>query len=132
MSKVLYWVLALALPLAAEPTVFNDGVLNAASFMSSSLPAGSIARGSLFTIFGIRMGPTTLAQATSFPLQTTLAGVSIKITQATASPGATSVDGLPAIVTAGQITAIMPSNAPLGAAFIRVTYLGVQSQPVRI
>ncbi len=76
--------------------------------MTPGLPAGSIAQGSLFTIFRVRLGPSS-SPSLSFPLATTLSDVSVKITQ-----GTTSVQAIPVFVSAGQINVIMPSNAPLG------------------
>ena len=43
--------------------------------MTRGLQAGSIAQGSLFTIFGVRLGPGS-SPSLSFPLATTLGGVS--------------------------------------------------------
>ncbi len=91
------------------------GVVNAASFARPGLPNGAVAQGSIFSIFGIRIGPDQAVRATQFPLGTELAGVSITITQ-----GERSVQAFPLIVTAGQINAILPSNAPLGKASLRV------------
>src|SRR5581483_5319909 len=94
----------------AAPAQFIDyrGVVNAASFTPPGLSSGSIAQGSIFSIFGQAIGPSTLAQASSFPLSTTLAGVSVQVTQ-----GNTIVNAYPIVVTANQVNAIMPSNAPL-------------------
>src|SRR4051794_3872553 len=89
----------------AQPLITPKGIVNAASLLTPGLPSGSIARGSFFSIFGARMGPDAGVSASSFPLGTTLAGVSIKITQ-----GNTSVDAIPVFVVASQINAIMPSN----------------------
>lgn len=100
------------------------GVVNAASFAPVGLSGSEIAQGSIFSIFGNSLGPATLAQVNAFPLSTTLAGVSIQVSQ-----GTTSLNALPIVVTAGQINAIMPSNAPLGQVSIRVTYNGVVSNP---
>lgn len=128
MRNALLYVASL-LPLAAQPTILPKGIVNSANFLPPGLPGGSIARGSMFTIFGKNLGPTTAAQQPSYPLQTTLAGVSVKITQ-----GTTSVDALPAFVLNTQLNVIMPSNAPLGLASVRVTYNGQTSppSPVRI
>jgi uncharacterized protein (TIGR03437 family) len=98
------------------------GVVNAASFTPPGLSGGSIAQGSIFSIFGQGIGPTTLAQVSSFPLSSTLAGVSIQVTQ-----GSTTVNAFPIVVTANQVNAIMPSNAPLGRVAIQVTFNSVAS-----
>ena len=98
------------------------GVVNAASFTPPGLSNGSIAQGSIFSIFGSGIGPATLARVSTFPLPTTLSGVSIKVIQ-----GSATVNAIPLVVTAGQVNAIMPSNAPLGRVAIQVTYNGTAS-----
>jgi len=98
--------------------------VNAASSAPAGLPNGSIAQGSLFSIYGASLGPPQPAQALSFPLGTTLQNVSIKIGQ-----GAAAVNVIPYYVSAGQINAIMPSNAPLGLQPIYVIYNGSASNP---
>ena len=42
---------------APGPIVNPNGIVNAASFISANLPAGSIAQGSFFSIFGNGLGP---------------------------------------------------------------------------
>ena len=112
---------------AQPPVIYNRAVLNAASFMPPRLPGGAIAQGSMFSIFGARIGPTTAVQATSFPLGTTLGNVSITVTQ-----GTTTVNAIPVYVSAGQINAIMPSNAPVGMASLRVRSSNLQSNPMTV
>ena len=104
---------------SAEPFVFYRGVVNAASFAPPGLPNGSIARGSIFSIFGRKLGPTAAVQVAAFPLPTELAGVSIEVCKEGAC-----VAALPLFVRADQINAIMPSDAPLGFVSIRVRYQG--------
>lgn len=111
----------------AQPYINYRGVVNSASFTPPGLPGGEIARGSVFSIFGRNMGPAELAQVNAFPLSTTLAGVSIKVIQ-----GKTSVDAFPVVVTAGQVNAIMPSNAPLGRVSLQVGYQGRVSNPATV
>ena len=95
--------------LPALPRIFPNGIVNGAGFVRPGLPGGKIARGSIFSIFGSDLGPEAGAEVSSFPLRTSLAGVSVKVTQ-----GETSVDAIPLFVRDGQINAIMPSDAPLG------------------
>ena len=118
-----------AAAIAQPPLVYNRAIYNAASYMPAGLPNGAIAQGSIFTLFGSNVGPTTGVQASSFPLSTTLSGVSIRVIQ-----GNTSVSAYPLYVGAGQINAIMPSNAPIGMASIQVTVGNSKSNlaPVRI
>jgi uncharacterized protein (TIGR03437 family) len=108
----------------AQPFIYYRGVANAASYMAGGLPGGAIARGSAFSIFGSDLGPSS-TPTLSFPLQTTLAGVSITVTQ-----GSTTVNAIPIFLAPGQINAIMPSNAPTGSVSLRVTYNGLTSNPV--
>jgi uncharacterized protein (TIGR03437 family) len=110
--------------LSAQPVIFPKGIVNAGSFARPGLPGGAIARGSVFSIFGTGLGPAAPAQVSAFPLPTTLAGVSIRLTQ-----GATAVDILPLVAVAGQINALMPSNSPLGLSSLQVTFNGVRSNP---
>src|SRR5215475_2524907 len=85
----------------AQPYLAYRGTYNAASFLAAGLPGGGIARGSAFSLFGTNIGPTSTPQL-SFPLQTTLAGVSIAVSQ-----GSTTVNAIPIAFAAGQINAIM-------------------------
>jgi uncharacterized protein (TIGR03437 family) len=114
---------------AQPPLIFNRGIFNAASFVPAGIPGGAIARGSIFSLFGARLGPTPPANANSFPLGTTLSGVAINVVQ-----GSTTVSAIPLYVSASQINAIMPSNAPLGTASIQVVVNGSGGNlhPVRI
>lgn len=118
-----------AQPSITQPLISPGGIVNAASLIAPGLPGGAIARGSLFSLFGRRVGPTAGVSASAFPLQTALAGVSIKITQ-----GSNSVDAIPVFVSANQINAIMPSNAPLGMSSVVVTANNARSfaYPVQV
>jgi uncharacterized protein (TIGR03437 family) len=113
---------------AQPPQIYYRGVVNAAHFLPQGLAQGAIARGSVFSIFGARLGPAT-SPGLSFPLQSTLGGTSVKVTL-----GTTSVDAIPVFVSPGQVNAIMPSNAPIGTATITVTFNGREGTvaPVRI
>ncbi len=116
---------------AAEgaPDVPLDAIVNAASFANRTLPGGGVARGSIFSIFGSNLGPAGGVAVTQFPLSTELGGVRIRVFTSTES-----VEAIPLFVSAGQINAIMPSNAPIGFAAVEVTYNGVTGDvsPVRI
>jgi uncharacterized protein (TIGR03437 family) len=93
------------------------GVVNGASFTAPGLSGSQIAQGSVFSIFGQGLGPATLTKVSGFPLLTTLAGVSVQVIQ-----GSTTINAFPIVVTANQVNAIMPSDAPLGRVAIQVTY----------
>jgi uncharacterized protein (TIGR03437 family) len=111
---------------AQSPFIYYRGVVNVASYMPPSLPSGAIAQGAQFSIFGSNLGPAT-SPPLAFPLSTTLSGVSISVTQ-----GATTVAAIPVFLSMGQINAIMPSNAPLGQATLRVVYNNLRSNPVPV
>ena len=113
---------------APAPIVSPSGIVNAASFISADLAAGSIAQGSFFSIFGNNLGPPNPGQkANSYPLGTTLGGVSVKVTQ-----GTQSVDAIPVFVAQYQINAVMPSNTPIGTVQVTVSYNGLTSPPAPV
>jgi uncharacterized protein (TIGR03437 family) len=111
-------LLLLILPGAAlaQPAISYRGIVNSANYAGSGLPSGGVARGSLFTIFGSMLGPATGVSAPGYPLSPSLQNVSISVTQ-----GAIQLPVYPLYVSAGQINAIMPSNAPLGIDTLQVT-----------
>jgi uncharacterized protein (TIGR03437 family) len=112
--------------LGQNPFIFTRGIVNAATFASPGLPNGGIAQGSVFSVFGKSLGPA-VSPPLAFPLTTSLGGVSIQVTQ-----GSVSVNIIPLVVSPGQINALMPSNAPLGAASLRVSFGGRTSNPAPI
>ncbi len=112
-----------AAPSATAPTITNGGIINAASYMPASMEAGALARGSFFTIFGTNLGPSQYQSQTTYPLNTTLGDVSVKITR-----GSTTVSAYMVFASANQINAILPSNAPTGDVQVVVTYRGTASQ----
>jgi uncharacterized protein (TIGR03437 family) len=114
---------------AQLPLIYNRSTYNAASYLPAGIPAGGIAQGSIFTVFGTNLGPLTAAGPHGFPLGTTLAGVSLNVIQ-----GTTTVSAIPLYVSATQINAIMPSNAPLGMASLQVIFNNGHSNmsPVQI
>ena len=54
-------------------------------------------------------------------------GVTIEVTQ-----GGVTVSAIPIFVSAGQVNAIMPSDAPLGRVSVRITFGGGQSNPASL
>ena len=120
MLRLLLFGLALVACAPGQPFIYYRGVANAASYVPSGLPNGQIARGSIFSVFGRAMGPAAGAQVSAFPLGNTLAGVGLDVCQESAC-----VPAIPIYVRQDQINAIMPSNAPLGAVSLRVTFNGV-------
>jgi uncharacterized protein (TIGR03437 family) len=124
--RLLLLALSAAAVHAQSPFIYYRGVVNVASYMPPGLPAGSIARGAQFSIFGANLGPAT-SPALAFPLSTTLAAVSISVAQ-----GTTTVAAIPVFLSPGQINAIMPSNAPLGLVTLRVTYNNFRSNAATV
>ena len=118
---VLLWFSSLGI---AQPYINYRGIVNVASYMAPGLPAGSLPQGGMIAIFGSKLGPANGVQAPSYPLGTTLSGVSVTVTQQSIT-----VNAYPVYVGAGQINAIMPSNAPLGRVSVLVTYNGATSNP---
>src|SRR5258708_23696429 len=107
---------------AQTPSIKTGGILNAARF----IVGGPSAQGLLFSIFGLNIGPPAPgATATSYPLQIRLGGVTVSVTNGRG----TTVQALPIFVRQDQINAIMPSNAPLGAVQITVTFNSITSAP---
>lgn len=107
---------------AQTPTVTPNGIVNSASFAYAGLPGGAIAPGSLFVVFGSNLGPTSLSQASSYPLPTSLSGTSVRVTV-----GSTSVNAIMVYTVASQIAAVLPSSTPTGAGNLVVTYNGKSS-----
>ncbi|MBI1354187.1 MAG: hypothetical protein GC160_07560 [Acidobacteria bacterium] len=109
----------LVAPASARPFLYYRGILNAASFAPEGLPNGAIARGSIFSLFGRDLGPAEPAIVSEFPLGASLAGVSVEVCR-----GEDCRSALPLFVAAGQINAVLPSDAPLGRVAVRVSYDG--------
>jgi uncharacterized protein (TIGR03437 family) len=107
---------------SAQPTISTNGIVNVASYAAPGLPNSSIAQGSIFAIFGSNIGPSTLAEASSFPIPTTLGGTSVSI-----NAGGQTLAAPIIYTTAGQVAAILPSATPVGSASATVTYNGATS-----
>ena len=114
---------------SAQPFIYLHAVYNAASSLPFGIPAGTIAQGSIFSIYGRNIGPATGVQASSFPLSNTLSNVSVTVTD-----GITMLNAIPVYVSASQVNAIMPSNAPTGTVSVRVVVNNARSNsvPVRV
>src|SRR5262249_36857611 len=117
MKKILFLsaLLLVATASFAQTTVVS--AVNAASYTLSGLPNAPLAQGSIFILFGTNMGPATLQGAPSLPLQTTLAGTSIKMTS-----GSTTVQAFMIYPSAGQVAAVLPSNTPVGTDSLTLTF----------
>lgn len=126
-SKLIFLTTLLAGAAAAQPIISTGGILNAASYSLSGLPNSGIAQGSMFLVFGSKLGPAALSQVSVFPLPITLAGTSMKVTV----NGVTLV--VPMVYTlASQICGILPSSTPVGTGSLTVTYNDQTSAPATI
>jgi uncharacterized protein (TIGR03437 family) len=104
---------------APRPQIAANGVVNAASNAPVGRPNSSIAQGSIFTIYGSNLGPSS-TPALAYPLETTLGGVSVQV-----SSGGTALNAIPIFVGPKQINAILPGSTPIDAsATLTVTYNG--------
>lgn len=110
------------------PAIAFDGVVNNANYLPSCATNGGIAPGALFAVFGRDLGPATLVRASSFPLQTSLAGVSVRVVAA----GGAAFDAWPLYASANQLGAVLPSNVPPGDASVIVSYQGRASTPAAV
>jgi uncharacterized protein (TIGR03437 family) len=101
--------------------------VNGASYTNSSLPNGKLAQGALFIAFGEGMGPASIERASTFPLPTSLAGTSVRVTV-----NSVTADCIMLYAVSGQVAAILPSDVPVGTGTMVLTYNGVMSAPLSI
>ena len=114
----------IAFPVFAAPTV--TAVMNAAGNASPALPNSAIAQGSIFIVKGSGLGPANLSIAPTPFQNASLSGTSVVITV-----GGATINGLMYYTSDTQIAALLPSNAPAGAATLTVTYNGQTSPAAR-
>ena len=115
------------LALAVGPAPAVSAVLNNYSYVLPGAANYGIAPGSIFVIFGSGMatpGAPAVLQDSSKGLPFTLNGASAAVTVA----GVTEQAAL-YYATQAQIAAVLPSNMPLGAGTVTVTYDGMTSEP---
>jgi uncharacterized protein (TIGR03437 family) len=124
--RVVLLVFSASALFAQQPILYYRGTVNAASLAPFGLPNAPIARGSVFTVFGENLGPAQ-SPALSFPLSSTLGGVSIGVTQS-----GTTTQAFPIFVSAGQINAVMPSTVSAGLATLRLTYQANKSNAITV
>jgi uncharacterized protein (TIGR03437 family) len=101
--------------------------VNAATYIDLSLPNGAIAQGSIAIAKGKNLGPASIAVDNKPFQNTTLGGTSVAITV-----GGTMVAALMYYTSFNQIAFLVPSNTPVGAGTITVTYAGQQGAPAPI
>jgi len=97
------------------PQVTPGSIANPAPVFANS----SIAQGAMFVVKGNGLGPKTVAIASAFPLQTSLAGTSIQIVS-----GGKTVDAIIYYTQAEQVAAILPSATPPGTGSLKLSYNG--------
>jgi uncharacterized protein (TIGR03437 family) len=114
-SPVVFLVSATFLQAQATPSIQSAN--NTASYDPTA-----IAQGSMFVIFGSSLGPGTLVPATQLPLPNALATTSVTVTS-----GNTTLSCPMFYTSFGQVVAVMPSNTPLGAATVSVTFNNISS-----
>jgi uncharacterized protein (TIGR03437 family) len=121
-----------------NPAVAAATVVNAAHYITTDFPNGGIAHGGMFILKSSFSGACGVKLANSFPLQANMNGTSIKVTMAGASydalmvyvVGCSARDNVNGTV--DQLAAIMPSNVPVGAGSLTVTYNGKTSTSVPV
>lgn len=106
---------------AAQPQIAENGVLNAASDALVGWPNSSIAQGSIFSIYGSNLGPSS-SPGQAYPLQTTLGGVSVQV-----NSGGTTLNAIPIFVGPSVVNAVLPGSTPIGTTTLAVTYNGQTS-----
>jgi uncharacterized protein (TIGR03437 family) len=113
--------------LAHAQPVITGGPVNAASYALAGLPNANIAQGSMFILFGRNLGPSTQANASSFPLPANLGGTSISVTV-----GGTAVNAIMLYSNSSQVAAILPSTTPIGAGMLTLSLNSNASNAVPI
>lgn len=119
-------------PLAAQPTINDNGVVNGASYAGPLVKGApvQIAQGSIAVIFGKNLGPAALVQASSFPLPVQLppsGGTRVSITA-----NGNTFSGYILYTSAGQVAFILPSAVPAGLATVTVNYNSGASNGVKV
>ena len=97
-----------------SPNIADGGIVNAASNR-----AGTIARGSFFTIYGTNLGPAPYQQVQGYPIPDTMGGVVVTVSQ-----GSYNKRAYLHFVSPPQINAILPSDTPPGNVLVTVNYNG--------
>ena len=110
----------------AQPVIGGQAV-NSASYRTPGMPGSGVAQGSIFIVFGTGLGPASLVEATTFPLQTTLGGTSVSVTV-----GGTQLSAFMLYTYSYAVAAILPSTTPVGSGTFTVTYNGQISAPAPI
>jgi uncharacterized protein (TIGR03437 family) len=127
MKKQLILSLLAVIAASAAPVIRTGGVVNAASYIPLGTQGSGIAQGSYFVIFGSGLGPASIS-VSPLPFLNNLAGTTVTFTPATGSP----VQAFLYYAVDGQVSGILPSSAPLGAANVTVSFGGATSAPAKV
>lgn len=131
-------VLLMAAYAAGQPLVttvenaasWSVGTVTTSVTTIAGLPNSGIAQGSIFTVIGTGLGPATLTEDPNPFQDQTWGGTSMYIT-----PANNQIVNVPMLYTsATQVSGLLPSNTPLGAATLTVLYNGQPSnlQPITV
>lgn len=108
----------------APPAIVPGGIVNAASLMPATLPAGALAPGARIRIPGIRLGPPSAIEAPAADAPAQLAGVTVLLTQSGRS------FSLPVFLASERrIETMVAADAQPGPAQLTVSYRGMTSEP---
>ena len=92
-SRILLFVTLAAAALGqVSPMIAPRSIVNAASLAPMTFPGGGIAQGSLFSIFGTNLGPSTALSQTNYPLDTQLGGFAVRVIE-----GTTTLSAIPVV-----------------------------------
>jgi uncharacterized protein (TIGR03437 family) len=100
------------------------------STSAAGLPNSGIAQGSIFIVYGSSLGPATLATDPNPFQDMSVGGTSMAVTAANGA-----VINIPMYYTSGtQVAGLLPSNTPVGAGTLTLTYNGTASnaQPITV
>ncbi len=111
-----------ALCCAAAPKITAKSARNGASYATLVAPGGR------FALVGTEVGPADAVLNETYPLQTTLGGVSVTVTIGDATVNAWVLQA-----SAGKVVAMLPSNTPTGKGSVMLmTEGGMDQTPIEV
>ena len=119
----LVWLVSTTSVLAQPRLRATDPVVNGGSY------SAGIAQGSIFVAVGSGLSGANVVVATSFPLQATMNGSSIRFTPIS---GGAPIDAFMIYTTRDQVAGLLPSTAAVGDYNVTVSYGGQTTAPVRV
>jgi uncharacterized protein (TIGR03437 family) len=125
---------------AASQSLSVPGAASTATGVWNTLPNGSIAQGSFFSIYGNGFGGDTSVCGASYqncgwhpyPLQTEIQGASVSVAIGPNPPVPAYLEFAAQFNGYSQINAILPSSTPVGSGTLTVSYNNQTSAPVPI